>query len=56
MQLAIMTTPTPTARNLVGKAFHDHAAAPCMSHGALHATMASGGGRLATDGGSKIAR
>jgi hypothetical protein len=56
MPLVVVTTRTLAARNLIGKALDEQAAAPCMSYGALHATIASGGVRLATDGGAKIAR
>ena len=53
---AVVTTRTLAARNLIGKALDEHAAAPCLSYGALHAIIASGRVRLATDGGAKIAR
>ena len=48
--------PALTAHNQVGKAINEAQRTLCMSYGALHATIACGRVRLATDGGAKIAR
>ena len=48
--------PALTAHNQVGKAINEAQRTLCMSYGALHATIASGRVRLATDGGAKIPR
>ena len=47
--------PTLAARNLIARALDDTQSDP-YAYGALHATIASGRVRLATDGGAKIAR
>jgi len=55
--LVMVTTSLRSLRTtLVGKAINDARRILSMSYGALHATIACGRVRLATDGGEKIAR
>ena len=56
MPLVMVTTSLRSLRYQVGKAINEAQRTLYMSYDALHATIACGRVRLATDGGAKIAR